>query len=94
MALADQHVDTLPQPATAVRLVDCDVHPVPRSQEELEPYAPEEWRDRLFRRGRELPTNFSYYDPPDFLTPAPCARTRALPMAGRRAQIRTSRSSS
>ena len=53
---------TVSEEKTAVRVVDCDVHPTPRAGELL-PFVPEKFRD-LVRKGNGF--NEIYYDAPDY----------------------------
>src|SRR5215467_1407752 len=47
-----------------VRIVDCDVHPVPKSLEEFLEFYPEPFRSRYFAKHlREVPLDFQLYTP-------------------------------
>ncbi|MBI3964753.1 MAG: amidohydrolase [Chloroflexi bacterium] len=63
----------------AVRLVDCDVHPVPRSYAELREYLPEPWRSRRFPERLFAGDKSTPYVTPQQL---PGARADAQPPTG------------
>src|SRR3974390_2357985 len=50
--------DTLQRPmragASRTAIIDCDVHPLPKSPTEILPFLPEEWRDHLLTYGNHL----------------------------------------
>ena len=55
----DERPDTIP-----VQVVDCDVHPVPRSMDEFVEHYPEPFRSRYFSRYKEdVPLSFLLYTP-------------------------------
>ena len=65
---------TLPQAEAAardrLRLIDCDIHPAPRSPEALDPWLPERWRRHRREYGIRLRQPFTTTHPYPKATPA------------------------
>ncbi|WP_040780892.1 amidohydrolase family protein [Rhodococcus ruber] len=64
MTIELQHPQLIPGQTVPVRVVDCDVHPYPRTGE-LAPFIPEPFRTRFARRAQDSGAEI-YYDAPDF----------------------------
>ena len=78
MTLTHTREQSLAAERVAVRVVDSDVHPVPR-QGVLADYIPEPWRSKFFaarRVGERI-----YYDARITHTAMRCGQTRSLPTA-------------